>query len=192
MNALHPPHGLSVYVVLIPSLVEVGRVGIGCTRPTHLCISLCLWFLRGCENQSHHTTCGFFSCGTLAVFFLYRHAQRCVFAMSVFDSLAFNDHHLNRLTRVLLDSLRPQDAIVERTFDKEAGRVQAHGAGQLQARKPRVHCSGGGCVEHVSGGGLTSAVTACSCLSLFFDLMLHCNCIDNHTAGADYVCQKFL
>lgn len=28
--------------------------------------------------------------------------------------------------------------------------MQAHGVGQLQARKPRVHCGGGGRVEHVS------------------------------------------
>lgn len=43
--------------------------------------------------------------------------------MSVYESLADTDHDLNRLSRVLLHSSRPQDAIVEGSFDEEACRV---------------------------------------------------------------------
>lgn len=102
--------------------------------------------------------------------------------MSVYESLAYRNVDLSRLTRVLLDSSRPQDAVVEGSFDEEACGVQAHGAGQLQAGKPRVHCSGGGCVEHVSGDGLTATLTQGLCPFLFFGCMLYC--IDNHAAGA--------
>lgn len=68
------------------------------------------------------------------------------------------------------------------SFDKEACWVQAHGVGQLQAGKPRVRCSGGGGVEHVSGDGRIDRRSH-SCLGVrfsYFDRVLHR--VENHTA----------
>lgn len=84
------------------------------------------------------------------------------------DAIACNNSDLNRLHASNL--LHPQDAIVGGSFDEEACGMQAHGARQLQAGKPRVHCSGGGGVEHVSDDGLTAAPTFGSCPFLFFKL----------------------
>lgn len=71
-------------------------------------------------------------------------------------------------------SPRPQDAVVEGSFGEEACRMQAHGARQLQAGKPRVHCSSRGGVEHVRGNGLTDGRTLARPVSvLFFDWVLH-------------------
>lgn len=138
-----------------------------------LLVPFVLILLEDAENNiTADPPCGSFSC------------SRTICAMTVHESIALTDCDFSRVSRVLLVSPRRQDAVVGGSFDEETCRLQAHGAGQLQEGKPRVHCSGGGGVEHVSGDGLTAAplllVFVSACL---FDRMLPCNKMHAAVAG---------